>query len=306
MDLGERLLPFLCCGKEPNLSSLPAPLTTAYRDPTGRFVSRRSVYNRRGLLAGAALAAGAAGQYLLMPRRDQRVVPYVRRANGNGGQKRARFSGYDKNARTGGYLGIETKFTDFGLAETTVLTTVTGSEMDPVAPTLCLNAMVQGDGETQRDGRRALITSLHLRGTVELLATDDNGVITRGSIVRVVVLQDMQTNGAQFNAEDVFSTFGTASHAFRNLEFTKRFKILKDAVFVLNPASAAAGTAVTVDTGPVKRYFAWNFNKLNMPVNHNGTTAQVSTITDNSLHIMAFCDAGLVKLSYNSRSRFQS
>ncbi len=205
-----------------------------------------------------------------------------------------------RNGRTGGFLGIETKFKDSTYPPTAIAVTITGAEADP-ATLDSLSAIAQGDGETQRDGRKCTLTSLHMRGQVTLSLTAGSA-LTASREARVVVVWDTQTNGAQLNAEDVILAATNVEHGFRNLQFTKRFKILKDQNWTLNPL-AAAGDGAANDTAAVSRDFKWNF-PLKIPVIHNGTTAVVANITDNSLHVIAFASGTGVTLQYESRVRF--
>lgn len=224
-------------------------------------------------------------------------MPYT----GSGGRLRGGGGG----ARTGGFLGIETKFIDYTYAGA-IPATLTGGEADPPgagAQTTpgSISAIAQGDGESNRDGRKCTLTSLHIKGNVGINA-DATG-ISLPNIIRVIVVWDTQTNGAQLNAEDVFLAASHKEFSFRNLQFSKRFRVLKDATFVINP-TAAAGDGTSLDSAAHFRTFKWNF-KLDIPVIHSGTTAVIASITDNSLHVLAWAaTTGLSTLNYESRVRF--
>ena len=73
-----------------------------------------------------------------------------------------------RNIRTAGFLGIEHKFIDTSLVSSalTAPTDSTGGEHDP-ATVLCLNAVAQGDGEEQRDGKAYVIDQLYMNGFVQ-------------------------------------------------------------------------------------------------------------------------------------------
>lgn len=203
--------------------------------------------------------------------------------------------------RTGGFLGIETKFIDYTFGKTAFSATVAGGEMDPASSVDCVSAIAQGDGESNRDGRKCVLKSLHLRGNVNISESSGSS-FQAPSIMRVIVVWDTQTNGAQLNAEDVMLPATHVEHSFRNLQFSKRFRILMDHTFTVNP-TAGAGDGTANDFGAVERSFKWNFN-FNIPVIHNGTTAVVAAITDNSLHIIGFANNVGCNLSYTSRIRF--
>lgn len=224
-------------------------------------------------------------------------------------RRKSKGVGYRKpavlNARTGGFLGIETKFIDYTFSAG-VVATLTGAEMDPPgagAQTTpgSISAIAQGDGESNRDGRKCTLTSLHIKGDLRI-GPAAGATLQSASIVRVAVVWDTQTNAKQLNAEDVFLAATHIEHSFRNLQFSKRFKILKDATFVLNTL-AGAGDGAANDSADVIKNFKWNF-KLNIPVIHKSTTAVVASITDNSLHVIAFSNNTAATLSYESRIRF--
>lgn len=213
------------------------------------------------------------------------------------------------NARIGGLLGMEKKYIDYEY-DGAVVATVASSESDP-ATALALNAIAQGDGASNRDGRQAVMKSVQVTGMLirEAVATGD--VEAQGDqYVRLVLLEDTQTNGAQFNAEDVFvdpTDTDLDPFTFRNLEYAKRFRILKDESFII-PASGSAGDPTAAGTGAAIKKFKWSV-PLNRPVNYSGTTAAVASITDYSYHVMAVKaaitgGASDVSLKYVSRVRF--
>lgn len=193
------------------------------------------------------------------------------------------------NKRTGGYLGIENKFIDTFRTGATLGVAWAGGEEDPTEN--CLNAIAQGDGESNRDGRKCTLTQLNIQGRVLFnpAASDD------ARFVRVIVVWDTQTNGAQLNAEDVMDDGANKSQQFRNLQFAKRFRVLADLKFMFNQFE---GSKIQEQTFNV-------YKKLpNIQVIHNGTTGTVSTVTDNSIHIIACASGTLCTLTYNSRIRF--
>lgn len=229
------------------------------------------------------------------------------RYNGNGGRRPAKRARGNlrtprMNYRSGGYLGIESKFIDYEY-DAAIASAVAGSEADP-ATVNTLNAIAQGDGESNRDGRKILVTGVTVRGSIRSDELDDSGTIGAGKKCRLVLLMDQQTNGAQFNAEDVLEDPTDTDldvHAFRNLQFTSRFKVLHDKIYEINP-TAAGGTGAVNDTGSREKIFSIHRN-LQMPVLFTGTTANVSTINTNSLHLIAICNGGCT-LRYLSRVRF--
>jgi len=81
-----------------------------------------------------------------------------------------------KNARTGGLLGVETKYFDTNLANAGIAapTDASGGEIDP-ATILCLNGVPQGDTASSRDGFKIAMKSIQVEGslyiTIQVLST---------------------------------------------------------------------------------------------------------------------------------------
>ena len=78
---------------------------------------------------------------------------------------------FGPNVRTGGFLGIELKFLDCAWNSVTINTSTDGSsgELQPSSGcTSAISVPAQGDGESQRDGRKYTIKSMWLNGIVEM------------------------------------------------------------------------------------------------------------------------------------------
>ncbi len=215
------------------------------------------------------------------------------------------------NARTGGFIGIENKFIDFEFNDTIVATRA-GSEMDPpgagaqTAPG-CISATAIGNGESDRDGRKIMLTAVTVNGFAEFGAVN-GAVLTATSYLKIALVLDTQTNGQQLSAEDVYDdTTSTEIDALglRNLSNTARFKVLGTQTIIMSP-TAGAGNGTANDSP--QSIFPFRFDKkLNIPVLHTGTTAVIASISDNSLHVIACISPAAnnsPKLRYASRVRF--
>jgi len=217
----------------------------------------------------------------------------------------------DMNRSTRGFLGMELKFIDLAISATNLGTTIAGSEIDPPSTFTCLNGIGQGDGQSERDGRKYVMKSVMVKGTVDLPGADN--VNNGDTNVFVALVLDKQTNGAQLSAEDVFvipttsnpgSVDGFVSQPFRNLENVQRFDVLaSECIVVQNNGMAYNGT--TLIPLSARKTFEF-YKKLEVPVMCTGTGSSVASISDNSLHMVAWCDnAGAVpQIVYNSRVRF--
>jgi len=216
-----------------------------------------------------------------------------------------------RNIRTGGFLGIENKFLDQlkSASALTAPTDATGGEHDP-ATTLCLNAVAQGDGESNRDGKNYMIKSLFIRGEVVSGPISDGTVGLNNLPIFLAVVWDKQTNAAQLNSEDVFknivATAAGAPLCMRNLQFSKRFKVLWSKVVKFGTQMFMHDGTNFEFNGISPIFFKVNLPKLNIRVETKGTTGNVTDIVDNSLHFIAFCGntAIVPTLHYASRIRF--
>lgn len=219
-------------------------------------------------------------------------------------------SGAMANARTGGFLGLELKFVDYSLSAFLVAPgDAAGGEADP-ATALCLNAIAQGDGENQRDGRQAIVKSCYVAGNINVAAEADETDAHTSRNYYVALVMDTQTNGAQLNSEDVFTNPGAAAtqacNVLRDMQYTQRFKVLDSVVLVSPPQyvvqDGAATGSISGYTIPFK--LSWNGE---MKVSFSGTTAAISAIQDNTLHIIAYASPNITQapaIIYNSRVRF--
>lgn len=223
-------------------------------------------------------------------------------------KKRARYRAAG-NARSAGFLGMELKFYDTARAALalTAPTDASGAEADPTTLN-CISAPAQGTSEKQRDGRKIVIKSVSIRGNVRTAAQANQTAADVASSVFVALVQDCQTNAAQLASENVFtnpsSAATLATAPFRNLEYIRRFKVLKTKRIVLpQPMMVYDGT--NVEQGGQIIPFEFH-KKVNIPVNFTSTTEGVSNVADNSLHVIAYTDATSLapELNYNSRIRF--
>jgi len=214
------------------------------------------------------------------------------------------------NMRTGGFLGIEKKFFDTFKATTVIANPAncTGGELDPATDN-CLNGVVQGDGESNRDGKNYVIKSLHFLGRVVTNSQPNKTLGWIPASVFIAIVLDTQTNGAQLNSEDVYTNPGGSSAnntcLQRNLQYSSRFRVLK--TFKLdfnNPPLSYDGTDMEA-LGQSQSIEA-HLDNLNIKVSCSATTGTVAAITDNSLHVVGFCTNGTetVNLTYTSRIRF--
>lgn len=209
-----------------------------------------------------------------------------------------------RNLRDLGFLGVENKFYDQRYGETAVATTTAGAEADPGAGILCLNCVGQGDGESQRDGKKIFMRSIELRGRVGALNLADDGDPPASYTVRVLLVLDTQTNGAQLNSEDVLLDQGGTKYLdFKNPMYSSRFKILWDKYFTIRPFHRNQDGVNTAAFSMLDQPFKVT-RKLNIACNYKDTAEAVASIVDNSLHVIALGNNANAFVEWTSRLRF--
>lgn len=209
-----------------------------------------------------------------------------------------------RNIRTAGFLGIEKKFFDTVYAGTTIVQTVAGSESETA--TYGLICPQQGSGETGRDGRKIIVKSVEVNGRVSFANASDADDVRACIRVKVYLVHDSQTNGAQMAAEDCFEAVASpnADFSFPNLEHEGRFKILASRSFILGDKAVSADGANTASLSGDVKSFSIKKN-VNIPMTFDASTGAVTDITDNSIHVVAFCSTvNSALLAYASRCRF--
>lgn len=175
------------------------------------------------------------------------------------------------------------------------------------ATVLCLNAVAQGDGQSNRDGRVYYIHSVMMK--VEILSVlDQEGLAPQNDLIcRVCLVHDTQTNQAAITPALVMDETGTTKYlAFRNLSYTKRFKVLKDKTIVLRRMYVNDGSINLFSSAPQIQRFEWYHTfKTPLKVICNGTSGQIAVVTDNSLQIIASANTNTeLTISYQARCRF--
>lgn len=211
------------------------------------------------------------------------------------------------NQRSGGFTGRELKFVD---SERTALALAgTWANIVPsTGVTNCISCPAQGNGEQQRIGRKYTIKSVHLRFRIAQNGSESQTAPIPAFNVRVIVYWDRQTNSTEPNAGDIMNTTGASDIlAFRNLQTTTRFIVLMDKVIHFEQfGQVAEGASNLFAIGDRIKLFKFN-KKITIPVLCDGTTADVASVTDNSLGVQAIVDTvtpSAPTIAYQARVRF--
>lgn len=208
--------------------------------------------------------------------------------------------------------GIEVKYYDTSLVASAIpnVADASSGEKNPSA-TICLNSITQGDGEQQRDGRKATMKSIYINGRVNIPRQTTQALADDGTNIIICLVKDTQTNGALLNSEDVFANPSASallgSSLFRNLKFTKRFQVLASVKLTfgnMNMVNDTGATGNTNQSGTTQTFSM--YKKLGFSTLYSAATETIANITDNSLSMIAYCDNGELAptISYNSRLRF--
>lgn len=210
-------------------------------------------------------------------------------------QQRRLYSYKRQNTRTGGYLGIEYKFLDTAWDNVAINSSTDGSgcELQPSSGcTNCISCPAEGDGESARDGRTFVLKSAYFSGTIDFAALTGQTTINEGGGFYFALVLDTQTNGAAINSEDVYINPSTIAKAIipqplRNLEQSNRFRIL-DRKYVDQPLIVAGSVGANFALAPATLPIVTLSWKGSIKVNTKATASNVTSVTDNSLHILAF------------------
>lgn len=227
---------------------------------------------------------------------------------------------YSRNLRSGGFLGMENKFLDVSLNAGVAIpapTDCTGGEMQPdQGCTGCLSSPAQGDGSQNREGKQIIINKIFISGCVAYTVQQDKTDPFVCPTVWVALVLDTQANAATISSENVFTNpSGVAVcnvFPFRNLENTSRYRVL--AHKTIHPGQTLvmtdhATTSATMSCDANNKHFTMSWKgKLKVNFKTTVTTANVSGVVDNALHLVAFASSSTNSLPatmfYNSRIRF--
>lgn len=199
--------------------------------------------------------------------------------------------------RTGGFMGLERKFLDTYWNDVSVgqSTDASGLELQPTGGcTSCISCPAQGDGASQRDGRKFVIDSFYLSGIVNTGPLQDSADAADLTGYFFALVLDTQANGVTINSEDVYTNPGNHAHhnlpqPLRNLENSTRFKVLASGYFGPTGAYAVpdgANTGSIANTVAPAVTLSWS-GKIPVTCGIGATSADVASVQDNAVHVIA-------------------
>jgi len=204
--------------------------------------------------------------------------------------------------RIGGFYGRFRGRRATSVSEMKFKDTTRGYNVVPDTGVVDTNVVVipQGDGESERVGRKCTIRSIYFKGSATLESATATNLTD--DFIRLMVIQDKQTNGAAFTVGNVLVTANFLAH--KNLENEKRFRVLSDQMINLN-------TTVALDTGGGdaggERNRTWiKYLRCNIPIEYDSSaaTGAIATQRSNSIAVLAITQNSLTNLQYVCRVRY--
>jgi len=190
------------------------------------------------------------------------------------------------------WASTEVPMTSFIGADGTTLTAYTDS---------CLIPSGVGTGYGQVVGNKYYVKKLRIKGQVVPTVRSDQADVIAATGVRIILVQDMQPNGAQAQGEDIFTDMGTtfeAHYSFLAMAAGSggRFRILKDKFYMMQPASAGtdgANTNSTANTGFIFK-MNYNFNKpIQVQLKANSATPTTASLSNCNIFLIAHATAAI-------------
>lgn len=261
--------------------------------------------------------------------------PYMRRWIRSGvrggtaarGRALTRRRGYSTVPRTRGWAASgEMKYFDTERQVVALVATTTtwpaGTIKDPsstinlgdaaVATPACLFAPIKSASLNGRIGRKIKIFKIKIRGLIDVPAQASVSAGDAGTRVRIVLVQDKQTNAGAMTGALLFQDAGQAQttlSSYQNAANFGRFRICKDKTLNLSNVNLA-GSPTSGDVIQSGMSIPWKMNcnfKVPVGVNFNAVNGgTVADIVDNSFHIIAAVDSIALapRISYYCRVSF--
>lgn len=207
---------------------------------------------------------------------------------------------------------VETKYFD------TTFNAAVAAAADWTGTEVACSSYIQGDGTTvgaytdsalvpsavgagygQVVGSKYLLKKLRVRGELVCSAAADQADIVASRSVRVVLVQDTQPNGQQAQGEEIFTDLGNATQC--NYSFLAmaagsggRFRILKDELIILQPASAGTDGTNTNSCMNMGAHFSFDYKPskpISCRIKASSATPTVAALSDNNFFLLAHSSA---------------
>lgn len=134
-----------------------------------------------------------------------------------------------------------------------------------------INLIPQGTTQSTRVGRRIVINSISMKGTITIPTT-----VISGLNYQIALVLDKQANKANAAYTDIYTS--NAFNSFLNLANSGRFIVLKVFRSQLNPSTILTSTTSLPTLKTIKMY-----KKCNIPIEFTADTGAITEITSNNL-----------------------
>lgn len=214
------------------------------------------------------------------------------------------------NFRQTGFLGVEKKYLDTSLLTTSIQSNGNSAGlMANPGGTGCFNVPLIGSGPQERNGQDITCTSLHIRGVLSVPISTATATPEKSAVVTFMVIWDKQTNGAVSASENIVVNHSTdaktAALVFNNLEYSKRYQVLKRLTLRVAPQPLAYNGTNLVSQGE-EIEFGCDITLPNIVTTFKASTGAITDIVDNSLQCLCVANENTHEpaLRYNARLRF--
>ncbi len=234
----------------------------------------------------------------------RRVGGYTRTTSGLRSKARSAYSTAPRSGftRVAGYYGRyggasgEQKFHDLDIDDATV------SASGTIAQASCV-IIAQDTTESTRIGRKCTIKSVNWRYEVRMAAAQNQADPPNGDLVRVILYQDTQTNGAAAVVLDLLETADYQS--FYNLANQGRFRILLDRTHKIEHKLAQTDGTNT-GSYPIV-HVPGRYSKacsVKIEYDNSASTGAITTQRTNNIGLLLISQAGVAGFFSKMRLRF--
>lgn len=163
-----------------------------------------------------------------------------------------------------------------------------------------INTIVQGVGESQRVGRKAIIKKIAWRWNCILESETGGSGAQSSETFRVIMFLDRQCNGTPATTAQILESDNW--QAYNSLVNKGRFTILYDKIVDFTPMSGAGNG--TENDFPEVSMSGEFYKSCNIPIEFDGQTGQITEIRSNNMAILLLSRAGNL-LTFTSKVRLR-
>lgn len=175
-----------------------------------------------------------------------------------------------------------------GIERKLIQTVETNSNIGSTPTRTLISGVTRGDSAVERDGSQITMVNIRFKALLKKHASATN------TNVRLMLVQDSQTNGANFATADLLSDTSADDClvSTRNLDNMKRFRVLMDRLYHLNDTSPSA-------------YITY-YKDLKIKCRYSGNAGTIADINDNSIFLVEMSDeaTNTPTITYHCNIRF--